>query len=512
MQQKSPTLLIILDGFGISEDSKHNAIAAACTKQWDEWWKKYPHTLIDASGKSVGLPDAQMGNSEVGHIHIGAGRTISQSYTFINNAIENGDLANNKTLVNALNNLKNNDKALHIMGLLSPGGVHSHQEHLFALLKICAQKDIKRVYLHLFLDGRDTPPQSAISSLTKLEEVISEYQIGKIATISGRYFAMDRDKRWERIQPVYELLTSGKTQYCYPTASKALYDFYAKSIFDEFIPPTKIDNPPQINDEDTILFFNFRADRARELTRTFIDPDFTEFPKNKCLKSINFLSMTQYSTDLKTQIIFPPVQLHNTLGEVVATNNLSQLRIAETEKYAHVTFFLNGGREIKFPNEDRILIPSPKVATYDVQPEMSAYILTDKLIAEIDKDKYDVIVCNYANADMVGHTGNYPATIKAIEAIDESLRRLGQKVLAKNGQMLITADHGNAECMFDETTKQPHTAHTSELVPLLYVGNKNLKFKDIPGKLSDIAPTFLSLLRIKIPEEMTGQILWDKKP
>ncbi len=509
MQQKSPTLLIILDGYGISKDSKYNAIANAHTPQWDEWWKKYPHTLVDASGISVGLPQMQMGNSEVGHMHIGAGRTILQSYSHINDAIENNSLANNEVLLNAINSLKQNNKSLHIMGLLSAGGVHSHQNHLFSLLKICAENSLHNVFLHLFLDGRDTPPQSAESSLTELEKVINKYQVGKIATITGRYFAMDRDKRWDRIQVVYELLTTSKTNYCYQSAKEALLEFYAKGTFDEFIPPTKIDNSPTINENDTVLFFNFRADRARELTEAFISPDFTEFTRNKFLKSLNFISMTQYSANLKTQIIFPPIQLNNTLGEVIAKHGLSQLRIAETEKYAHVTFFLNGGREVKFNNEDRILIPSPKIATYDLQPEMSAITLTDKLIAEIAKDKYDVIICNYANADMVGHTGNYPATIKAIETIDQCLQRLWHTILAKNGQMLITADHGNAECMFDENTKQPHTAHTSELVPLLYVGNNHLKFKDTNAKLSDIAPTFLNLLGITIPKEMTGQILWE---
>lgn len=509
MQQRSPTLLIVLDGFGISTNLKHNAISAAHTPQWDTWWKQYPHTLVDASGPAVGLPLKQMGNSEVGHMHIGAGRTILQNYTFINNTIENGSLAQNEILSNTINKIKKNKKALHIMGLLSPGGVHSHENHLFALLKICAENHLSDVYIHVFLDGRDTPPQSAATSLSKLTEVINKYQVGKISTITGRYFAMDRDKRWDRVQVVYDLLTAGKSNYSYQSSESALSEFYAKGTFDEFIPPTKINNSPNINDEDTILFFNFRADRARELTEAFISPNFAGFKREVTLKSIDFLTMTQYSADLNSQVIFPSMQLKNTLGEILSKHNLTQLRIAETEKYAHVTFFFNGGREIKFNNEDRILIQSPKVATYDLQPEMSAINLTDTLINEISKNKYDVIICNYANADMVGHTGNYPATIKAIETIDKCLKKLGDAVFAKNGQMLITADHGNAECMFDDSTQQPHTAHTAELVPLLYIGNNQLKFKPIHAKLSDIAPTFLNLLNIPVPNEMTGQILWD---
>lgn len=511
MQQKSPTLLIVLDGFGISKYQTHNAIEAAHTPQWDEWWKKYPHILVDASGPAVGLPDSQMGNSEVGHMHIGAGRTILQNYTFINQAIENGEFAKNEILESAFKNIKESRKNLHIMGLLSNGGVHSHENHLFELIKICAKKNIDNVYLHIFLDGRDTAPQSALASINKLQDIISKYKTGTISTISGRYFAMDRDNRWERIEPVYNLLTLGKSDYNFQTAENALKEFYAQGIFDEFIPPTKINNPPVINNNDTIIFYNFRADRARELTDAFISHNFLGFKRKIVLRDINFLSMTQYSSDLKTKTIFPPIQLHNTIGEVLSKNNLSQLRIAETEKYAHVTFFFNGGREIKFVNEDRILIPSPKIATYDLKPEMSAPILTDTLIEEICKNKYDVLICNYANADMVGHTGNYSATIKAIEAIDQSLKRLGRIVLEKHGQMLITADHGNAECMFDEITKQPHTAHTSELVPLLYVGERKLHFKNTYATLSDIAPTLLNLLDIPIPKEMTGQILWENK-
>lgn len=509
MQQKKPALLIILDGFGISEESTYNAIQQARTPQWDEWWQKYPHTLLDASGKSVGLPGGQMGNSEVGHMHIGAGRTILQSYTAINEAIKNGDLEKNAVLQDALTDIKQHNSALHLMGLLSDGGVHSHQDHLFALLKICAKQQINKVYLHLFLDGRDTSPRSAKASIDKLEKIIQETNTGTIASICGRYYAMDRDKRWERVEPVYKLLTSGEAQHSYSTAEQALDELYAQDLSDEFIPPTRINNPPGINPEDSVLFFNFRADRARELSQAFIDPKFSEFPRDKNFQSLNFLSMTEYSANLSTKVIFPPVEHTNTLGEVIAKHNLTQLRIAETEKYAHVTFFLNGGREVKFHGEDRTLIPSPKVSTYDLQPEMCAEQVTKDIVAAIDANKYDVIVCNYANADMVGHTGNFKAAVQAVEALDKCLAKLGEKVLAHHGEMLITADHGNVECMFDEGTQQPHTAHTSELVPLLYVGAKDLKFKEKTAHLSDIAPTFLQLLDIKPPKEMTGESLWD---
>ena len=379
MQQKKTTLLIILDGFGISTETTYNAIQKAHTPQWDEWWQKYPHTLLDASGKSVGLPNKQMGNSEVGHMHIGAGRTILQNYTAINESIKNGDLEKKIVLKTALLNIKKHNTALHIMGLLSDGGVHSHQEHLFAILKICAEQQVNKVYLHLFLDGRDTPPRSAQASITKLEKTIKETNIGEIASICGRYYAMDRDKRWERVAPVYQLLTSGEAQHCYPTAQQALKELYAQDLSDEFIPPTKINNPPVINPEDTVLFFNFRADRARELSQAFLDPEFTGFPRTKNFQSLNFLSMTEYSANLSTKVIFPPVEHTNTLGEVIAKHNLTQLRIAETEKYAHVTFFLNGGREVKFTGEDRTLIPSPKVRTYDLQPEMSAKQLRQQI-------------------------------------------------------------------------------------------------------------------------------------
>lgn len=509
MQQRSTSILIILDGFGYSKNSQYNAINNANTPQWDKWWKNYPHMLIDASGHAVGLPDMQMGNSEVGHMHIGAGRTILQNYTFINKSIENGDFYKNQILLQAIKQCKKSNSSFHVMGLLSNGGVHSHQEHLFAFLKMCSQHNLHNVYLHLFLDGRDTPPQSAIQSIEKLYTILSKYKVGTISSISGRYFAMDRDQRWARTQQIYDLLVNGKSEFSYKSAKDALTDFYARNIYDEFIPPTTINNVKTIENGDSVFFFNFRADRARQITNALISQDFSAFQRQKILTKLNFISMTEYAKNLPTKIVFPQSPPQNTLGEIIAKHNLTQLRIAETEKYAHVTFFLNGGREINFAREDRILIPSPNVATYDLKPEMSANKITDKIIEVINANLYDIIICNYANADMVGHTGNYKATVKAIETIDSALKKIGDTLLPKNGQMLITADHGNAECMYDEKIKQPHTAHTSELVPLLYVGNKKIKFKNIKASLCDIAPTFLQLLNIEPPKEMMGNVLFD---
>lgn len=511
MHQRSPTVLIILDGFGYNEKLAHNAIANANTPQWDNWWKNYPHITLDASGEAVGLPNGQMGNSEVGHMHIGAGRVILQNYTQINTAIQNNDFDNNPVFIDAIKKMQKNNHAIHVMGLLSAGGVHSHENHLFAFLRLCAKYNFNKIYLHLFLDGRDVPPKSAKNNISSLNQVLKETNNAIISTISGRYYAMDRDKRWSRIAKVYNLLVDGESEYSYSSAEAAIDDFYKQNIFDEFIPPTKIGKSPSIQNGDTIFFFNFRADRARQLTRAFIENNFTEFPRKTTLTSLNFISMTKYEENLATKVAFPKPQLNNTLGEIIAKNDLKQLRIAETEKYAHVTFFLNGGVEVKFAKEDRLLVPSPKITTYDLQPEMSANLITDKIIEAIDKQAYDVIICNYANADMVGHSGMFKATIAAIEAIDKSLERIGKKILEVNGQLLITADHGNAESMFDEKTNQPHTAHTTLPVPLLYVGKEQRKFKQVKASLCDVAPTFLALLGIKPPSEMTGQILWSTK-
>lgn len=509
MPKMGPLVLMILDGWGYSEHSKHNAIAQAHTPQWDQWWRECPHILLEASGLSVGLPDAQMGNSEVGHMHIGAGRIIQQDFTRINETIDQGELAHNPTLNRLAHQLHHSQKALHIMGLLSPGGVHSHEEHLFALLSLCKDKQINQVYLHLFLDGRDTPPQSALDSLKRLNQKIQTSSIGVISSISGRYYAMDRDNRWERVEPVYRLLTEGNSEYHFADAQTAIQFFYQQNLSDEFIPPTQIGSAPPITDGDAVLFFNFRADRARQLTSAFISPMFEGFTKVRSLKLASFITFTQYDKQLPTTVIFPPVSMENTLGEVIANHGLKQLRIAETEKYAHVTFFFNGGKEQLFPHEQRILIPSPKIATYDLQPEMSAPELTESLVRAIISDEYDVIICNYANADMVGHSGNFNATLKAIECLDQCMSKVWDALAPLKGQLLITADHGNAEEMFNDTTHQAHTAHTSEPVPLLYVGG-HCHFLHTQGSLIDIAPTLLHLLGINPPPEMNGRVLLER--
>lgn len=506
MHIHKPLVLMILDGWGYREETQHNAIASANTPQWDEWWQTRPHILLDASGHQVGLPDKQMGNSEVGHMHIGAGRVIKQDFTRINEAIASGEFAKNPVLIKLIEDMKTSGKNLHVMGLLSPGGVHSHENHLFAFLSLCKEQRFKQVYLHLFLDGRDTPPQSALGSLAKLKQELEKYPVATIASISGRYFAMDRDHRWERVAPVYNLLTEARSSYHFDTAEQAIKAFYAENKSDEFIPPTLIGEGKAIEDGDSLLFFNFRADRARQLTRSFIDETFNGFIRSKQPRLAHFVSMTFYAKNLTTEAVFPSLFLQNTLGEILAANGLNQLRIAETEKYAHVTFFFNGGSEQVYPNEDRVLISSPLIATYDLLPEMSAPELTHSLVDAIRSEAYDVIICNYANADMVGHSGDFNATVKAIECLDRCMHEVWQALANTGGALLITADHGNAEAMFDEQTHQAHTAHTSQPVPLLYVGG-DWHFNCTKGSLIDIAPTMLALLGITQPAEMTGNSL-----
>lgn len=506
MSNNAPLVLMILDGWGYNENDKYNAIAKAHTPQWDEWWQTCPHILLQASGLPVGLPDEQMGNSEVGHMHIGAGRVIQQDFTRINEAIYKGEFAKNAVFHEVIDELQKTGKSLHIMGLLSPGGVHSHEQHLFALLALCNQKKFNSVHLHLFLDGRDTPPQSALDSLKHLNKELATHSVATIDSICGRYYAMDRDKRWERVEPVYNLLTQSKSEHQFADAEAAIHYYYQNKLSDEFVPPTLIGDTHPIQDGDAILFFNFRADRARQLTYAFLDPLFKGF-KRKTLPELSyFVTMTQYDKNLSTTMAFPPIPLNNTLGEVLSSHGFSQLRIAETEKYAHVTFFFNGGCESIFANEERIMIPSPQVATYDLQPEMSALELTNTLIAAINSRDYNVIICNYANADMVGHTGNFDATVHAIECLDQCMRRVWQALKNQGGKLLITADHGNAEEMFNESTHQAHTAHTSEPVPFVYVGG-DWHFTRSEGSLIDIAPTLLTLLGIKPPSEMTGHVL-----
>lgn len=507
-KQPRPIALIILDGWGYREEKTANAIALAKTPNWDALWQQYPHTLLDASGHSVGLPNGQMGNSEVGHLNMGAGRITHQDLTRIELAIEDGSFFKNPVLTQAINQAVKTQKAIHILGLLSPGGVHSHEKHIEAIIKLAAQHKATHVYIHAFLDGRDTPPRSAEASLKSLTQYCHEQHCGEIVSIIGRYYAMDRDKRWERTQEAYDLLTLGKAMYKAPDAITALNLAYARGENDEFVKATSIhqnDKPVTIDDGDTVIFMNFRSDRARQLSHAFVDKFFTGFQRIKS-PTVHFITLTEYDVSLSVPIAFPPESLTNILGECISNLGLRQLRIAETEKYAHVTFFFNGGVEKPFPGEDRILIPSPKVATYDLQPAMSALEVTDRLIAEIKEQRYDLIICNFANADMVGHSGNLPATIEAIEILDTCLGKIIHALQAVGGEAIITADHGNAEIMFDEKTKQPHTAHTHQAAPFLYVGRKaDITKKN--GLLSDIAPTILYLLERPKPDEMTGQSL-----
>lgn len=507
MSKNPVKILLVLDGWGYREAKEHNAIAMANTPNWDRWWQTYPHTLLEASGFFVGLPERQMGNSEVGHMHIGAGRLIPQDLTRINNSIESQEFFKKEILLDTINYLKANNKNLFIAGLFSQGGVHSHQDHLFAILDLCKKNDFHNVYLHLFLDGRDTPPKSAEQDLLKLQNYLEINDFGQISSISGRFYAMDRDKRYERIQPVYDLITQNKAEYKFNNPIEALNYFYEQNLTDEFIPPTLINSSPEIIKDDAFIFFNYRSDRARELTWALVNPKFKGFKREKFLDLQYFLTMTEYDATLKTKVIFPHQKITNTLGDVIAKNGLKQLRIAETEKYAHVTFFLNGGIEEPFTNEDRILIPSPKVKTYDLKPEMSAIEIADEIVKAVNSQKYDVIIANFANADMVGHTGNINATIQAIETLDTCFGKIETALLNNEGEMLITADHGNAEYMFNKQTTQAHTAHTSEPVPFIYVGKKNYKFTTESGSLQDIAPTFLKLMGLSIPSEMKGKAL-----
>ena len=504
-----PLALIILDGWGYREDPEANAIAQAKKPHWDQLWQQYPHMLISGSGRCVGLPDGQMGNSEVGHLNMGAGRIVHQDLTRIDLAISDRQFFNNPVLTNAIDQAIASKKAIHIFGLLSPGGVHSHERHLLAMIELLAEHQATRVNIHAFLDGRDTPPRSAMASLTTLMERCQYLHCGKIASMIGRYFVMDRDKRWERIQKAYELLTEGKADYYAPDPMTALQEAYHRGETDEFVKAITIheknDPPETVKEGDTVIFMNFRADRAREITRAFVDPSFDGFER-KVWPKVNFISLTEYDNTLSSKVAFSPEPLDNILGAYLSELGFKQLRIAETEKYAHVTFFFNGGIEPPFPGEERILIPSPKVATYDLQPEMSAYELTDQLVAAIQSEKFDVIICNFANPDMLGHTGNLTATIQAIEVIDTCLGKIIAALESVGGEALITADHGNAEIMFDHHTHQPHTAHTTELVPLLYVGRK-ATFVKTQGLLSDIAPTMLALLDLPSPKEMTGEPL-----
>ena len=505
MENKT-VMLMILDGFGKNTNPNGNAVEIANTPNIDKLKATSPTTEIFTSGLSVGLPEGQMGNSEVGHTNIGAGRIVYQELTRITKSIEESDFFSIPEFIGAIENCKKHNSKLHIMGLVSDGGVHSHNRHLYGLLEFAKRKDFEDVYVHCFLDGRDTPPASAETYIMQLEEKMKEKSIGKIATISGRFYAMDRDNRWERIEKTYNAMVKAEGQKA-TSAISAIESSYQQEIFDEFVEPTVICNGEKpvakIEKNDSVIFFNFRPDRAREITRTLVDEEFNKFETSKL--DLYFVCMTQYDETMpNVNIAFKPTTLTNTFGEVISKNGLKQLRIAETEKYAHVTFFFNGGEEKQYEGEDRILVPSPKVETYDMQPEMSAYEVTEKVIQAINSKKYNTIILNYANPDMVGHTGNLEAAVKAVETIDECVGKVVEAMEHQEGVILITADHGNSEQMIDYKTGEPYTAHTTNPVPLILVGSK-AKLK--PGKLSDLAPTMLELMGIEKPEEMTGESL-----
>jgi 2,3-bisphosphoglycerate-independent phosphoglycerate mutase len=508
--RKQTMALIILDGWGHREEMESNAIKHANTPFWDKIWAEKPHTLIKTSGIAVGLPEGQMGNSEVGHMNLGAGRIVYQNFTKITKDIEEGTFNENSALVNAVDKAVAANKVVHILGLLSPGGVHSHEDHIEAMINMAAKRGAKEVYVHAFLDGRDTPPRSAESSLAKIDQRLKSLKIGRIATMIGRYYAMDRDNRWDRVEKAYNLLTTNEAEYTYSGPIEALNAAYAREENDEFVAATVIksdaDKSAKIADGDSVIFMNFRADRAREITRCFFEPGFNGFQRKYIPDLSDFVMLTEYAENIKTSCAYPPSTLVNSLGEYMAKLNKTQLRIAETEKYAHVTFFFSGGRESLFDGETRELIPSPDVATYDLKPEMSAPEVTDKLVEAIESGKYDLIVCNYANGDMVGHTGNFHAAVKAAECLDTCIKRVAEAILSSGGQCLITADHGNAEQMNDPSTGQAFTSHTTLPVPLVYIGGQNIQLKG-EGKLSDIAPSMLDLMSLDIPQEMTGHSL-----
>ena len=501
-----PAVLLILDGWGMSDSTDHNAIQAANTPNWDRVWASYPHTGIRTSGSAVGLPGGQMGNSEVGHLNLGAGRVVYQEFTRISRSIRTGSFFANRTLTDAVDVVAARGGAVHILGLLSPGGVHSHEEHIHAMLRLAAERGIDRIYVHAFLDGRDMPPKSAEPSLKRMDEVCAEIGKGRIATIIGRYFAMDRDHRWDRIKVAYDLIADGVAPNRADNAEQALQEAYERGETDEFVQATGIGETVTVDDGDLIVNMNYRSDRARQITRAFIEPDFEGFERERVPNLSAFISLTEYSKDFDIPVAYPPERLDNTFGEYIANLGLHQLRIAETEKYAHVTFFFNGGIEAPNEGEERILVPSPKVATYDLQPEMSAREVTDRLVEAIKSDRFDAVICNYANGDMVGHTGNFDAAVQAIEVLDECIGRVVDAVVAVGGELLITADHGNAEQMVDPVAEQAHTAHTLNPVPLIYVGRGAPALKE-NGALCDIAPTLLQIMGLPQPAAMTGRSL-----
>ena len=500
-----PIAIIIMDGFGISPTQEGNAIAHARKPNLERLWKEYPTTTLKASGLAVGLPRGQMGNSEVGHLNLGGGRIVYQDLTRISLAVENGTFASNPVLQEAMNLARKGGSKLHLIGLLSDGGVHSHITHLYALLEMARSMDLSRVFVHAILDGRDVPPRSALGYFRDLEEKFSQTGTGSTATVSGRYYTMDRDRRWERVEKAYRCLVYGEGLRA-ESAEEAVRKGYDRGENDEFITPTVVDERGMVDDGDSIIFFNFRPDRAREITRASVGKDFQEFATKPI--RVHYTCMTQYDATLNAPVAFPAENLTDTLGEVVSRAGLKQLRIAETEKYAHVTYFFNGGKEEVNPGEDRVLIPSPKVATYDLQPQMSAYEVRDELLARLDSGRYDLVVLNFANPDMVGHTGIFEAAVKAVEVVDGCVGEIVNRILSLGGAVLLTADHGNAEKMQDSDTGQPHTAHTTNPVPftLITSDRKSYSLRE-DGILADVAPTALELMHIPQPEAMTGRTL-----
>ncbi|SFI62357.1 2,3-bisphosphoglycerate-independent phosphoglycerate mutase [Thermoflavimicrobium dichotomicum] len=509
MSRPKPVILIILDGFALREERHGNAVAQANKPNFDRYWNQYPHTTLQASGNAVGLPEGQMGNSEVGHLNIGAGRIVYQDLTRISKAIHEGSFFNNETFLKAIQHVNEHQSSLHLYGLLSDGGVHSHIDHLFALLALAAKEKVDRVYVHAFLDGRDVAPDSAIRYIEQLQSKMKELGVGQLATVQGRYYAMDRDRRWERTEKAYRAMVYGEGPK-YRDPIQAVKESYEKSVFDEFVVPTVIvdeeDRPVgTVEENDAIIFFNFRPDRAIQISQAFTNKDFRGFDRGeKQFHNLCYVCLTHFSETVNGYVAYKPVDLDNTYGEVISRHGLKQLRIAETEKYPHVTFFFSGGREEPFPGEDRILINSPKVATYDLKPEMSAYEVTESLLKEIEAEKYDTIILNFANPDMVGHSGKLEPTIRAVEAVDECLGKVVDQVLSKGGLAIITADHGNADMVLDEQNR-PHTAHTTFPVPCI-VTDPSVQLRN-DGILADLAPTLLDLLGLPQPKEMTGKTL-----
>lgn len=512
---KRPVVLCIMDGFGNNPSEYGNAIKAAKTPNLDKLMAEYPMTYIGASGMDVGLPDGQMGNSEVGHTNIGAGRVVYQELTRITKSIQDGDFFENEALVGAIENCKKNGTALHLIGLLSDGGVHSHNTHLYGLLKLAKDNGLEKVYVHALLDGRDVPPASGVEYIEELEAKMKEIGVGEIATVMGRFYAMDRDNMWDRVGMAYNAMVNGegiKTDDAVEAVKKSYetIDGDGKHLTDEFVMPTVCSKGEIISENDSVIFFNFRPDRAREITRTFVDPDFKGFER-KAFFPLYYVCMTQYDAEMpNVHVAFKPEVLVNTMGEVISKHGLKQLRIAETQKYAHVTFFFNGGEEKVYPGEDRVLIDSPKISTFDLKPEMSAYEVCDAACERVLSDKYDVVILNYANCDMVGHTGVFDAAVKAVETVDECVGKLADATLKMNGVILITADHGNADKMY-EADGSPFTAHTTNPVPLIVAGyGTDFKLKEKGGKLCDLSPTMLDIMGIEKPNEMTGESLIER--